>query len=211
MLAHPKCSTIGPEASASVPPAEPITATLNPSAGPQAICPKCTEAFQPKRRDQRYCSRTCQKATTNNAARGPRTIASSWEARRRHEARTGRVRGLSHAFYETPPVYRAEFMQRLIAEARRNAELRRLVTDRDVLRSWDRLRSDAFDGSQGTGRLPIAHVLDHFCRSVYALRSFEVLNPEAETPAEDALAFPAAYFGPDAPPVYEDGALRRRP
>lgn len=210
MFAHPKCSTIGPEASASVPPARPITATLNPSAGPQSRCPKCAEAFQPKRRDQRYCSRTCQKASTNNVARGPRTIAASWEARRRHEVRTGRVRCLSHALYETPPAYRAEFLQRLIAEARRNAELRRLVTERDMLRSWHRLRGEGFDGRQGTGRLHIAHVLDHFCRSVYALPSFEVLDPKTEIPAEDALAFPAEYFGPDAPPIYEDGALRRR-
>jgi hypothetical protein len=111
--------------------------------------------------------------------------------------------GLSHALYETPPAYRAEFLQRLILEARGNAELRRLVTVRALLRSWGR--------NEGTGRLHIAHVLDHFCREVYGLRSFKVVDPNYVIPTEEALAFPAEYFGPDAPPVYEDGSLKRRP
>jgi hypothetical protein len=87
-------------------------------------------------------------------------------------------------------------------ECRGNSELRRLVTLRALLRSWDT--------DEGTGRLHIAHILDHFCREVYGLRSFEVLNPGTELPPEDVLAFPAEYFGPDALPVYEDGALKER-
>lgn len=198
MFAHPECPTIGPEAHVSVPPAEPVVETLNP----HLICPKCAEAFQPKRKNQRFCCRQCQKAETNNQARGSQAIAQSGEAKRRHEVRKGRIRGLSHALYETPPTYRAEFLERLIAEARGNAELRSLTTDRYFLRSWDR--------DEGTGRLHVAHVLDHYCREVYGLRSFEVLNPEAELPDADTLAFPAEYFGPDAQPIYEDGSLKRR-
>lgn len=166
-------------------------------------CPKCCQPFTPRRRGQRYCSKPCAKAATRNATRGPRLIADSPEARRIHEHRKGRVRGLSDALYEAPPAYRAEFVERLIAEARGNAELRRLVTNREMLRSWAR--------DDGTGRLRIAHVLDHFCREVYGLRAFEVMNPETVLPSSDDLAFPAEYFGPDAPPIYEDGSLKRRP
>jgi hypothetical protein len=108
-----------------------------------------------------------------------------------------------HALFETPPRYRAEFLERLIAEARGNAELRAAVSRRECLRSWAR--------AEGTGRLHIAHLLDHYCREVYGLRSFVVVNPETELPDPETLPFPAEYFGPDAPPVYEDGSLLRRP
>lgn len=166
-------------------------------------CPSCHVPFLPKRKDQKYCGKPCAKAATRNATRGPRKIAESAEAARIHESRKGRTRGLSHALYETPPAYRSAFLQRLIVEARGNAELRRLVTVRALLRSWIR--------DEGTGRLHIAHVLDHFSQEVYGLRSFEALNPGTILPTVDALAFPTEYFGPDAPPVYGDGELKERP
>lgn len=166
-------------------------------------CPMCLKPFTAARSNQRYCRKQCAKAATRNATRGPRKVTESPSAARTHEARTGRIRGLSHALYETPPAYRSAFLQRLIVEARGNAELRNLVTVPDLLRSWDR--------DDGTGRLHIAHVLDHFCREVYGLRSFEVLNLDTDLRPVDDLAFPAEYYGPDAPPVYEDGALKERP
>ncbi len=166
-------------------------------------CPHCSTTFAPRRKDQTYCGKPCARAASRNATRRPRRVSESAEAARTHEYRKGRVGGLSHALYETPPAYRAAFLQRLIVEGRGNAELRRLVTVRALLRSWVR--------DEGTGRLHIAHVLDHFCQEVYGLRSFEVLNPDTTLPSVDALAFPAAYFGPDSPPVYEDGSLKERP
>ena len=150
-----------------------------------------------------YCNSQCAKAATRNASRGPRTITESWDAKRIHEARQGRCRGLSHALYETPPAYRAEFLERLISEAREGAELRRLVTTRQLLKCWTR--------DEGTGRLHIVHVLDHYCQEVYGQRSYEVLNPANSLPSAIMLAFPAEYYGPDAPPLYEDGSLKRRP
>lgn len=196
MIALTGSPTIGPEAHPSVPPAELIDETLN---NPTCANPKCTDPFIRRRKDQRYCGRRCQQ----NAARSPRLIADSAEARRVHERRKGRVVGLSHAFYETPPAYRAEFMQRLIVEVRGNAELRRLVTLREILHSWTR------DG--GTGRLHIAHLLDHYCQEVYGQRSFVVVEPMTVLPSFGDLAFPAEYFGPDADPIYEDGSLKVRP
>ncbi|PVA11554.1 hypothetical protein DC366_00860 [Pelagivirga sediminicola] len=175
----------------------------NATAGAEAVCPRCGDTFTPKRTNQRYCIRSCQKAATRNAKRRPQRVDCSAAAQRRQEGRGKRIRGLSHAFYETPPAYRAEFLERLIVEARRLAETRRLVTAREYLRSWGR--------DEGTGRLHIAHVLDHYCQEVYGLRSYEAANPETVIPAEDDLAFPAEYFGPDQPPIYEDGSLNRRP
>lgn len=164
-------------------------------------CPTCGSPFIPGRRDQKFCAKPCAKAASRNATRGSRAHGESAAARHRHEARKGRLRGLAHAFHETPPAHRAEFLVRLIAEGRKLAELRGLVTLRCLLRSWS--------CDEGTGRLNIAHVLDHFCREVYGLRSFEVLDPVRVLPPEAELAFPATYFGPDAPSIYEAGSLRR--
>lgn len=171
--------------------------------GAAVCCSRCQVPFLPRRKDQKYCGETCAKAATRNTTRGPRKIAESADAARIHESRKGRVGRLSHALHETPPAYRAAFLHRLIGEGRGNAELRRLVTVRALLRSWSR--------DEGTGRLNIAHVLDHFCQEVYGLRSFQVLNPKTILPPVEALCFPAAYYGPEVPPVYEDGALKERP
>ena len=86
----------------------------------EAACPKCATPFVPARSNQTYCSKQCQK----NASRGPRTIATSVEERRRHESRIGRLQGLSDALFETPPKDRTSFMVALINEGRRKAELR---------------------------------------------------------------------------------------
>ncbi len=183
-----------------------MTALIHPTGPASAVpllCPQCGAEFHPRRKNQMYCQPTCAKAATRNNNRGPRTTAESPDAKRIHEARQGRCKSLSHAFYETAPAYRAEFLERLITEARGVAELRRLVTTRQLLKCWTR--------DEGTGRLHIAHVLDHYCQEVYGKRSFEVLAPETARPSASMLAFPAEYYGPDAPPLYEEGSLKRRP
>ena len=148
-------------------------------------CPKCGEGFTPARSNQKFCSRGCQKNTT----RGPRTVGESPEERQRQAARSGRLKGLSDAFFETPPQYRAAFMVALITEARAKGELRKWVTKWELLRSWHH--------HPGTGRLHIAHCLDHFCREVFGRRSFVILDPNTVLPCEEETAFPACYYGPD--------------
>lgn len=165
----------------------------------QVACPKCQVPFVPARSNQTYCSKACQK----NAARAPRTVATSAEERRRQELRFGRLRGLSDSFFETHPRYRSAFMIDLIEEARNNAELRGWLTRREQLRRWDH--------HSGTGRLHIAHCLDHFCSETFGMRSFQVLSREFELPAEEQTVFAALYFGPTGLSIYEDGSLHRRP
>lgn len=169
----------------------------------QTPCPRCQFAFVPSRSNQKYCSRPCQKAATLHTARGPRTKADSAEERRRQEGRKNRLRGLSAAFFGTSPAYRAEFMEKLIAEGRGNRELRQWMIKREFLVSWFRY--------EGTGWLHIANCLDHYSLEVYGIRSFAILDPATELPPAADLAFPAKYFGPDAPSIYEDGGLKKRP
>ena len=167
----------------------------------QTTCPRCEIGFIPSRSNQKFCSRLCQKATSLHVTRLPRTIANSAEERRRQGFRSGRLKGLSDAFYETLPSYRAAFMVALIAEARGKTELRKWLTQRELLRVWNH--------HPGTGRLHIAHCLDHFCSEVYGLRSFIILDSKTPLPSEEETAFPALYFGPGELPVYEDGSLKR--
>ena len=161
----------------------------------QPTCPRCAIGFIPSRSNQKFCSRICQKAASLHATRLPRTIADSPEERRRQRGRSGRLKGLSEAFYGTLPTYRAPFMVALIAEARGKAELRKWLSKRDLLRSWGH----------------IAHCLNHFCKEVYGLRSSIILDPARPLPCVVKTAFPAEYYGPDRPPVYEDGSLKQRP
>lgn len=177
-----------------------------PTGAPSAAnlcCPRCSTQFQPRRKNQMYCGRDCAKAATRNSKRSPRTIKDNPSAKRTHENRAGRCKSLSLYLYETPPEYRAEYLEKLIAEGRKVKELRDLVTRRHLLESWLR--------GKNTGHLHIAHVLDHYCQEVYGMRSYEVLNNATVLPPQADLAFPAEYFGPDMPPFYGDGILRRRP
>jgi len=169
----------------------------------EIACPRCGTVFAPKRANQQYCRAACSKAATRNAKRGSQKIEDSPEARRRQEERTGRMSRLSHAFYETPSAYRSAFIVRLIEQGRAERELRGLLSKRERVSSWAR--------DHGTGRLHIAHVLDHFCQEVYRARSWDVLNPRTVLPGQDGVAFPSHYFGPDAEPIYEDGCLVLRP
>lgn len=173
------------------------------SATLQIHCPKCGLEFIQGRSNQQYCSNPCQKAATRNASRGPRTVADSPEERLRQATRSNRLQNLSNAFFETPPTYRAEFMEKLIAKGRRNKELRRWLTNSDALGCRAHHR--------GTGRLHIAFCLVHYCREVYGMRSFAVLDPKISLPPEEKLAFPAQYFGPSEIMIYEDGSLTKRP
>jgi hypothetical protein len=166
-------------------------------------CLRCGDEFIADRTNKKYCTPICQKSATRNTARAPRVVADSGEERRRQAIRSRRIQNLTDALFETPPRYRAEFMQKLIVVARRNLELREWLTKREAMGC--RAHQDK------TGRLHIAFCLDHYCREVYRIRSFVVLEPNTILPTADDLAFPAEYFGPYVVPIYEDGSLNERP
>jgi hypothetical protein len=166
------------------------------------VCPACRKEFASRRKDQTFCGRICQKKATNNVARGSRTVEDSPAAKRRQLTRFRRLASLRDHFYSTHPAHRSEFLVMLIAEARTLKELRDAVTQRHLLHDWT--------GEKATGRLNIGHVLDHFCKEVFGMRSFAVLDPKTELPAPTDLVFPASYFGPDKPPIYEDGIMQTR-
>ncbi|MGC9449632.1 VapE domain-containing protein [Cereibacter johrii] len=94
------------------------------SASPTSLCPRLIQASL---------------TLSEPPSRGSRAHGESATARHRHEARKGRLRGLAHAFHETPPAYRAESLVRLIADRRfwplrcGTIDIAALARDRDQL------------------------------------------------------------------------------
>jgi len=90
-----------------------------------AECPSCSTVFIPKRSNQRYCSRACQRSTSRNAARGNRTNENkhrSWQ----HYERADRLKEM---IYSTPPHERLGMMKHILELIPDDAGLRNILTD----------------------------------------------------------------------------------
>jgi hypothetical protein len=175
---------------------------------PTVCCPVCSTEFTPARSNQKNCSRDCQK-NSSRAAKAALPVVNevprkkSWNFRRVDGLNNGRMASLRDAFHTTLPKYRAEFMVKLIDEGRRVQRLRACLTLAPLVQSYGR--------EGGSGRLHIANLLNDFCKEVYGMRSYEVLDPATVLPSHEDLAFPALFYGPDEPAIYEDGSLNLRP
>lgn len=91
-----------------------------------AICQACEVEFTPKRSDQLYCSRCCQR----NASRGNRTI----ENRERTQNHYERAARLKQMVYSTPTNERLGVMKDILDAIPHDAGLRNILSDPDLLR-----------------------------------------------------------------------------
>lgn len=162
--------------------------------GKSSKCPACHEVFERKRANQKYCGRKCQR---NAAAKGKRTVAASKTQRRICETDKEVYGSLTISFYETPPKYRAEFMERLISEGRRLAKVQRILKKRVPFWHYSY-----------RGMLPIQQVFYHYCQEVYGMKVSAVLNRNTVLPSDPC--YPCEYLGPDGGAVYSDGTLNKR-
>lgn len=160
---------------------------------PKVTCPICSVEFEQKRGNQKYCNPKCAK----NATRGPRTVKECPSQRRYQETYEGSYSDLGVNFYDTPPQFRVEFMERLIREGRRLAAVRRILTRKAVFWSYgDR------------GMLPIQQVFHHYCKEVYGMTVREILDKTNPLPTDPI--YPCEYYGPDKEPIYSDGTYLKR-
>lgn len=111
-------------------------------------CPACGIAFIPSRKNQGYCSRSCQK----NDRRGFRHIENF--ARDEHEA--ARARDLRDMLYGAPPSERLDIMKDILDAAYRDSGLRNILTRPELL-------SDK-PFSAGRGQMNIAQAADAHCK-----------------------------------------------
>jgi len=153
------CSTPGPEAKASVPPArDPATATSRQ----EVICPGCRHHFPPARRNQKYCNPKCQKKATRNAARGPRET----ENRTRTERHYNRATWLSYDLNRMPPArQRSVLLALLEAASGGDAALRNILLDPTLLGAdWSSAIGKLYPDTRCPEKLNIAKMVNSFCQ-----------------------------------------------
>lgn len=168
------------------------------------FCPQCGVQFQPRRSNQRFCDRECQKASSTNAARGSQSAAVSNAAARALEAQGHRGTMLYQMLLRKHPTERPAFLDEIIVAARdHDWNLRRRLTDRRLL-----ALSAAYGTSEWSRWAYIVQSIDQHCRLRWGrdARVFRVVSedwappePEAESVSESA-----SPVRTDRPlPVYE--------
>ena len=147
-----------------------------------ATCPACAEPFEPRRRDQRYCSRPCQKAATHNATRGPRTTEASPAQRYEKRRKRALLVWLNTTYYETPPAQRLGLLKGWLDAAREAPGLLRevLITPAFARPEKDYRHSASFRGSWAYP--PVPYLADKFCQKFRDCRSWEWVSGEADAP-----------------------------
>lgn len=86
---------------------EPVGPSDNAHNRPLKVCPKCETAFEPKRSNQKYCTKSCAKAATRNTARGNRKTENS----KMNKQHAGLAWGLRKWLYSTAPDKRLGVMK----------------------------------------------------------------------------------------------------
>lgn len=148
--------------------------------GGQISCAKCGTDFTPSRRDQRYCSRPCQR----HASRGSRTVADSPEKSRRMLDLLDALSDLNEAYYQTPPEDRLPQLKRWLDEARSGN--RRLAS---ILTCPRFFRLDQTTGEKETicyrrsrEYPPVPFLADRFAQRFLDCRGWEWISGQAPEP-----------------------------
>lgn len=109
--------------------------TANPAGSSSAAplcCPVCSEEFQPRRRDQKYCSKKCAKVPSRNTCRSVRTA----ERKRANMEHYSAALALAAMLYGAPPCERLGVMKEIIdSAASGDSRTRRVLTDLRLLRA----------------------------------------------------------------------------
>jgi hypothetical protein len=144
-----------------------------------ADCPTCHKGFLPKRNNQSYCSKGCQK----NASRGSRLITDSPTERRRTHEHYNRAYWLGGDLYTLPPDKRLGFIAQIIEWARMgDASLRNILTDPKLLKPCKEHNYHHWRKRPKAYRT-IAQAADAYCWKFWACSVREVVNNNFPEPA----------------------------
>jgi len=134
---------------------------------PAISCPTCDGRYVPRRTNQRYCNRACQR----NATQGQRGGAHSPEAKRRNYAHYARSTWLCYDINRMPKEKLLGFLAEIIEAAREHdGQLRGILTDPKLLGACrgstiGKLYPDTADPSVKN----IAKVADTYCRTIWGM------------------------------------------
>lgn len=114
--------------------------TLSDSIGSKnaVMCPVCSEMFEKKRSNQKYCSTRCRKQRhqVEDRNQNPKNSQYSNDVRWRNRRQRQRALELAATLYGMPPAERLGFMKQLIEAARfDDSDLKSIFTDPKLLRA----------------------------------------------------------------------------
>lgn len=164
------------------------------------FCSKCGVQFQPKRKDQRFCDRVCQK----NASRGSQKAADNTASARQIEGQRHRGHLLHDMLLRKHPSDRPAFLEEIVTAARDHDWFpRRKLTDRRYLSP-----KAAHGTSEGNRWAYLVQAIDQHCRLKWGpeARVFRVVSKDwTLPPATDEVTRPrASSVQPEAPlPAYQ--------
>ncbi|WP_319825756.1 hypothetical protein [Thalassovita sp.] len=88
-------------------------------------CPGCNVAFKPKRTNQRFCSRECQRRSSRNSSRGSRSNENKERSWQHYE----RAHRLTEMIHSARPQDRLGTMKHILEFIPRDAGLRNILSD----------------------------------------------------------------------------------
>lgn len=131
------------------------------SADTAIICPTCNNSFEPKRSNQTYCAKSCQK----NASRGNRDV----EANARNKLHYRRALDLAELIYTAPIDQRLDIMKTILDAARdHDAVLRNILRYPDFLGASPEDRYLFHRRAPGSYRT-ISQAANAYCRKFFGL------------------------------------------
>ncbi|SNR56832.1 hypothetical protein SAMN06265378_10991 [Paracoccus sediminis] len=141
------------------------------------VCPHCKTPFTPRRSNQQFCGRACQKASSRHTARGARTI----ENATRNRDHYSRAAWLCYDILRMPEARREGALHDLLVAARggRGAKLRNILQDPRLLGAprespLGKLYPDTSDPSVRN----IAQQVNAYCQRRWGKGSREILKAD---------------------------------
>ncbi|WP_234853383.1 hypothetical protein [Paracoccus everestensis] len=152
------------------------------------LCPRCGVQFQPKRSNQSFCGRECQKATSRHAARGARTTENAQRNRDHYD----RAAWLCYDLNRMAPWKRPAHLSKLIIAAKvGNAKLRNILTDPKLLAaSRTAPIGKLYPDSHNCDVLNIAKEANAYCRERWSIGIKEAIGTKDHPPHADVMEEP---------------------
>lgn len=146
-------------------------------------CVACGDSFLPARTNQKYCSRTCQKAFTHNASRAIQNSTCSLAKRRKNLELYDLALRLGERYYRADEDQRLGYLNELINQARNEPGLlREVLTNRTLLRPNPDTERWKFWRGLPTKCFTISQLANRFCVRFWGFGVVAVVNNRCPEP-----------------------------
>lgn len=140
------------------------------------ICPQCATEFQPKRTNQMFCARSCQRVSSRHASRSIRTMENKTVSDHHYD----RASRLSEMVYTAAPSERLGVMKHILSVVDHDAGLRRILTDPKLHKAPPR----------GNNRKTISQAASAYTKKFFGVSIRTYLQQVREGSLKDAETMP---------------------